>query len=136
MLAGQTENTQKAFDIIQIEKSVRAFNLPSKVRMALLDTIEEYKKNNNISLWNSVSIYDLSSLLTDLLGIRKEFEKCVRQYCQSKELNKKLTDLVKTRAPLDYVSCRYCLKCLFTDFSLHSSANKKMAEEWLINNSK
>lgn len=113
LLAGQTENTQKAFDIIQIEKSVRAFNMPSKVRMALLDTIEEYKKNNYISLWNSVSIYDLSSLLTDLLGIRKEFEKCVRQYCQSKELNKKLTDLVKTRVPLDYVSCRYCLKCLF-----------------------
>ena len=136
LLAGQTENTQKAFDIIQIEKSVRAFNMPSKVRMALLDTIEEYKKSNHISLWNSVSIYDLSSLLTDLLGIRKEFEKCVRQYCQSKELNKKLTDLVKTRVPLDYVSCRYCLKCLFADFSLHSSANKKMAEEWLINNSK
>lgn len=136
LLAGQTENTQKAFDIIQIEKSVRAFNMPSKVRMALLDTIEEYKKNNYISLWNSVSIYDLSSLLTDLLGIRKEFEKCVRQYCQSKELTKKLTDLVKTRVPLDYVSCRYCLKCLFADFSLHSSANKKMAEEWLINNSK
>ena len=136
LLAGQTENTQKAFDIIQIEKSVRAFNMPSKVRMALLDTIEEYKKNNHISLWNSVSIYDLSSLLTDLLGIRKEFEKCVKQYCQSKELNKKLTDLVKTRVPLDYVSCRYCLKCLFADFSLHSSANKKMAEEWLINNSK
>lgn len=136
LLAGQTENSQKAFDIIQIEKSVRAFNMPSKVRMALLDTIEEYKKNNHISLWNSVSIYDLSSLLTDLLGIRKEFEKCVRQYCQSKELNKKLTDLVKTRVPLDYVSCRYCLKCLFADFSLHSSANKKMAEEWLINNSK
>lgn len=136
LLAGQTENTQKAFDIIQIEKSVRAFNMPSKVRMALLDTIEEYKKNNYISLWNSVSIYDLSSLLTDLLGIRKEFEKCVRQYWQSKELNKKLTDLVKTRVPLDYVSCRYCLKCLFADFSLHSSANKKMAEEWLINNSK
>lgn len=110
--------------------------MPSKVRMALLDTIEEYKKNNHISLWNSVSIYDLSSLLTDLLGIRKEFEKCVRQYCQSKELNKKLTDLVKTRVPLDYVSCRYCLKCLFADFSLHSSTNKKMAEEWLINNSK
>lgn len=136
LLAGQTENTQKSFDIIQIEKSVRAFNMPSKVRMALLDTIEEYKKNNHISLWNSVSIYDLSSLLTDLLGIRKEFEKCVRQYCQSKELNKKLTDLVKTRVPLDYVSCRYCLKCLFADFSLHSSTNKKMAEEWLINNSK
>ena len=136
LLAGQTENTQKAFDIIQIEKSVRAFNMPSKVLMALLDTIEEYKKNNNISLWNSVSIYDLSSLLTDLLGIRKEFEKCVKQYCQSKELNKKLTDLVKSRVPLDYVSCRYCLKCLFADFSLHSSANKKMAEEWLINNSK
>ena len=136
LLAGQTENTQKAFDIIQIEKSVRAFNMPSKVRMALLDTIEEYKKNNHISLWNSVSIYDLSSLLTDLLGIRKEFEKCVRQYCQSKELNKKLTDLVKSRVPLDYVSCQYCLKCLFADFSLHSSANKKMAEEWLINNSK
>ena len=136
LLAGQTENTQKAFDIIQIEKSVRAFNMPSKVRMALLDTIEEYKKNNHISLWNSVSIYDLSSLLADLLGIRKEFEKCVRQYCQSKELNKKLTDLVKTRVTLDYVSCRYCLKCLFADFSLHSSANKKMAEEWLINNSK
>ena len=136
LLAGQTENTQKAFDVIQIEKSVRAFNMPSKVRMALLDTIEEYKKNNHISLWNSVSIYDLSSLLTDLLGIRKEFEKCVRQYCQSKELNKKLTDLVKTRVTLDYVSCRYCLKCLFADFSLHSSANKKMAEEWLINNSK
>lgn len=136
LLAGQTENTQKAFDIIQIEKSVRAFNMPSKVRMALLDTIEKYKKNNHISLWNSVSIYDLSSLLTDLLGIRKEFEKCVRQYCQSKELNKKLTDLVKTRVPLDYVSCRYCMKCLFADFSLHSSANKKMAEEWLINNSK
>ena len=136
LLAGQTENTQKAFDIIQIEKSVRAFNMPSKVRMALLDTIEEYKKNNHISLWNSVSIYDLSSLLTDLLGIRKEFEKCVRQYCQSKELNKKLTDLVKTRVPLDYVSCRYCLKCLFADFSLHSSANKKMAEDWLINNTK
>lgn len=129
LLAGQTENTQKAFDIIQIEKSVRAFNMPSKVRMALLDTIEEYKKNNHISLWNSVSIYDLSSLLTDLLGIRKEFEKCVRQYCQSKELNKKLTDLVKARVPLDYVSCRYCLKCLFADFSLHSSANKK----WLKN---
>ena len=136
LLAGQTENTQKAFDVIQIEKSVRSFYMPSKVRMALLDTIEEYKKNNHISLWNSVSIYDLSSLLTDLLGIRKEFEKCVRQYCQSKELNKKLTDLVKTRVPLDYVSCRYCLKCLFADFSLHSSANKKMAEEWLINNSK
>ena len=136
LLAGQTENTQKAFDIIQIKKSVRAFNMPSKVRMALLDTIEEYKKNNHISLWNSVSIYDLSSLLTDLLGIRKEFEKCVRQYCQSKELNKKLTDLVKTRVPLDYVSCRYCLKCLFADFSLHSSANKKMAEDWLINNTK
>lgn len=136
LLAGQTENTQKAFDVIQIEKSVRAFNMPSKVRMALLDTIEEYKKNNHISLWNSVSIYDLSSLLTDLLGIRKEFEKCVRQYCQSKELNKKLTDLVKTRVPLDYVSCRYCLKCLFADFSLHTSANKKIAEEWLINNSK
>ena len=136
LLAGQTENTQKAFDIIQIKKSVRAFNMPSKVRMALLDTIEEYKKNNHISLWNSVSIYDLSSLLTDLLGIRKEFEKCVRQYCQSKELNKKLTDLVKTRVTLDYVSCQYCLKCLFADFSLHSSANKKMAEEWLINNSK
>lgn len=136
LLAGQTENTQKAFDVIQIEKSVRAFNMPSKVRMALLDTIEEYKKNNNISLWNSVSIYDLSSLLTELLDIREEFEKCVRQYSQSKELNKKLTDLVKTRVPLDYVSCRYCLKCLFADFSLHSSANKKMAEEWLINNSK
>lgn len=136
LLAGQTENTQKAFDVIQIEKSVRAFYMPLKVRMALLDTIEEYKKNNHISLWNSVSIYDLSSLLTDLLGIRKEFEKCVRQYCQSKELNKKLTDLVKTRVPLDYVSCRYCLKCLFADFSLHSSANKKMAKEWLINNSK
>lgn len=136
LLAGQTENTQKAFDVIQIEKSVRAFNMPSKVRMALLDTIEEYKKNNHISLWNSVSIYDLSSLLTDLLGIRKEFEKCVKQYYQSKELNKKLTDLVKTRVPLDYVSFRYCLKCLFADFSLHTSANKKMAEEWLINNSK
>lgn len=136
LLAGQTENTPKAFDVIQIEKSVRAFCMPSKVRMALLDTIEEYKKNNHISLWNSVSIYDLSSLLTDLLGIRKEFEKCVKQYYQSKELNKKLTDLVKTRVPLDYVSCRYCLKCLFADFSLHSSANKKMAEEWLINNSK
>lgn len=136
LLAGQTENTQKAFDVIQIEKSVRAFYMPSKVRMALLDTIEEYKRNNNTSLWNSVSIYDLSSLLADLLGIRKEFGKCVKQYYQSKELNKKLTDLVKTRVPLDYVSCRYCLKCLFADFSLHSSANKKMAEEWLINNSK
>lgn len=136
LLAGQTENTQKAFDVIQIEKSVRAFNMPSKVRMALLDTIEEYKKNNHISLWDSVSIYDLSSLLTDLLGIRKEFEKYVKQYYQSKELNKKLTDLVKTRVPLDYVSFRYCLKCLFADFSLHTSANRKMAEEWLINNSK
>lgn len=136
LLAGQTENTQKAFDVIQIEKSVRAYYMPSKVRMALLDTIEEYKRNNNTSLWNSVSIYDLSSLLTDLLGIRKEFGKCVKQYYQSKELNKKLTDLVKTRVPLDNVSCRYCLKCLFADFSLHSSANKKMAEEWLINNSK
>lgn len=136
LLAGQTGNTQKAFDVIQIEKSVRAFYMPSKVRMALLDTIEEYKRNNNTSLWNSVSIYDLSSLLTDLLGIRKEFGKCVKQYYQNKELNKKLTDLVKTRVPLDYVSCRYCLKCLFADFSLHSSANKKMAEEWLINNSK
>lgn len=136
LLAGQTGNTQKAFDVIQIEKSVRAFYMPSKVRMALLDTIEEYKRNNNTSLWNSVSIYDLSSLLTDLLGIRKEFGKCVKQYYQSKELNKKLTDFVKTRVPLDYVSCRYCLKCLFADFSLHSSANKKMAEEWLINNSK
>ena len=136
LLAGQTENVKRTFDIIQIEKSARSLNISSKVRMALLDTIREYKKNNNISLWNNVSIYDLSSLLTDLLGIRKEFEKCVRQYWQSKELNKKLTDLLKTRVALDYASTRYCLKCLFADFSLHSSANKKMAEDWLINNTK
>lgn len=136
LLAGQTENVKRTFDIIQIEKSARSLNISSKVRMALLDTIREYKKNNNISLWNNVSIYDLSSLLTDLLGIRKEFEKYVRQYWQSKELNKKLTDLLKTRVALDYASTRYCLKCLFADFSLHSSANKKMAEDWLINNTK
>lgn len=136
LLAGQTEIVKRTFDITQIEKSARSLNISSKVRMALLDTIREYKKSNNISLWNNVSIYDLSSLLTDLLGIRKEFEKCVRQYWQSKELNKKLTDLLKTKVALDYASTRYCLKCLFADFSLHSSANKKMAEEWLINNSK
>ena len=136
LLVGQMDNANKSFDIARLEKSAKSLNMPSKVRMVLLDTIREYKKNNTVSLWKSDSIYDLSSLLVDILGIRKEFEKCVRQYWQSKELNKKLADLVKKRVSLGYASCLYCVKCLFADFSLLSPTNKKMAEEWLINNSK
>ena len=119
-----------------MEKTASTLNIPSKVRIVLLDTIREYKKNNTVSLWDSGSIYDLSSLLADLLGIRKEFEKYVKQYCQSKELNKKLTDLVKKKVALGYASCLHCVKCLFADFSLQSSVNKKIAEEWLVNNFK
>lgn len=136
LLAGQTDNANRIFDVAKMEKTASTLNIPSKVRIVLLDTIREYKKNNTVSLWDSGSIYDLSSLLADLLGIRKEFEKYVKQYCQSKELNKKLTDLVKKKVALGYASCLHCVKCLFADFSLQSSVNKKIAEEWLVNNFK
>lgn len=136
LLAGQIGNAKNTFDATQIEKSARSLNMPSKVRFFLLNMIRGYKKSNTVSLWDSGSIYDLSSLLTDLLGIRKEFEKCVRLYWQNNELNKKLIDLVKTRVALGHKYCLYCVKCLFADFSLHSPTNKKMAEEWLVNNSK
>jgi DNA helicase HerA-like ATPase len=105
-------------ELEKIEQALDAFGLSTRTREFLEEQVAEFKETGNLSLWHDTELSKLSPHVAELLGVRKQVEKCVLASADIEELTRHLADIVKQSIP--DASERIVLtisKCLMKDMS-------------------
>lgn len=82
------------FNIDEIEDGLERLGLSIRNEKFVIDIIKEYKEKNELGIWENDQFSILSSVVSEILGVRKRVENCVLSASNNDELSQDLRRLV------------------------------------------
>ena len=114
-------------------------NLSTFNKIAIYNTVNEFKKSGKLELWNDNHFEQLSRLVTEILSAKSEVIEFADSASNFDQLTDKLEQYIKNLVPeIPNELTLVTSQCLMRDYSLASDAQKRIYSAWYqsIRNSK
>ena len=124
-----TENIDANIDLIE-DNLVKA-NLSTFNKIAIFNSVDEYKKSGKLDLWKDNQFEQLSRLVTEVLSAKSEVMKYADSSSSFEQLTDNLEQYIKNVVPeipdeLTLVTSQ----CLMRDYSLANEVQKRIYSAW------
>lgn len=132
-----TEHIDVNIDLI--EDNLVNSNLSTFNKIAIYNSVYEFKKSGKLELWNDNHFEQLSRLVTEVLSAKSEVMKFADSASNFDQLTDKLEQYIKNLVPeIPNELTLVTSQCLMRDYSLASDVQKKIYSAWYqsIRNSK
>lgn len=124
-----TENIDANIDLI--EDNLVKSNLSTFNKIAIFNSVDEYKKSGKLDLWKDNQFEQLSRLVTEVLSAKSEVMKYADSSSSFEQLTENLEQYIKNVVPeipdeLTLVTSQ----CLMRDYSLANEVQKRIYSAW------
>ena len=124
-----TENIDANIDLI--EDNLVKSNLSTFNKIAIFNSVDEYKKSGKLDLWKDNQFEQLSRLVTEVLSAKSEVMKYADSSSSFEQLTDNLEQYIKNVVPeipdeLTLVTSQ----CLMRDYSLANEVQKRIYSAW------
>ena len=132
-----TEHIDANIDIIEdnlVSSTLSTFN-----KIAIYNSVDEFKKSGKLELWNDNHFEQLSRLVTEILSAKSDVMKFADSASNFEQLTEKLEQYIKNLIPeIPNELTLVTSQCLMRDYSLASDIQKRIYSAWYqsIKNSK
>lgn len=124
-----TENIDANIDLIEdnlVKSTLSTFN-----KIAIFNSVDEYKKSGKLNLWNDNQFEQLSRLVTEILSAKSEVIKYADSASSFDQLTDKLEQYIKNVVPeIPNELTLVTSQCLMRDYSLANDVRKKIYSAW------
>lgn len=127
-------NSKNDFDLDYIKKEIVSVKIPSLIKIMFFDSISEYEKCNEISLWSDNNYVLLSSVISQLFDFRIEAQQWILQYSDPQKLEKSIISFIQRINPLIPQNLHIVIvQSILRYLSLASDDCEKIYDNWFIN---
>ena len=124
-----TENIDANIDLIEdylVKSTLSTFN-----KIAIFNSVDEYKKSGKLDLWNDNQFEQLSRLVTEVLSAKSEVMKYADSASSFDQLTDKLEQYIKNVVPeIPNELTLVASQCLMRDYSLANDVQKRIYSAW------
>ena len=124
-----TENIDANIDLIEdnlVKSTLSTFN-----KIAIFNSVDEYKKSGKLDLWNDNQFEQLSRLVTEILSAKSEVMKYADSASSFDQLTDKLEQFIKNVVPeIPNELTLVASQCLMRDYSLANDVQKRIYSAW------
>lgn len=124
-----TENIDANIDLIEnnlVKSTLSTFN-----KIAIFNSVDEYKKSGKLDLWNDNQFEQLSRLVTEVLSAKSEVMKYADSASSFEQLTDNLEQYIKNVVPEIPVELTLVTsQCLMRDYSLANEVQKRIYSAW------
>jgi uncharacterized coiled-coil DUF342 family protein len=122
------------FNVDEIESGLERLGLSIRNEKFVVDILNEYREKNELSIWKNEQFSKLSSVVSEILGVRKRVENCVLSVSNNDELSQDLRRIVYQFMPNASDEVILTLsQCFMKDMSVQqkeTEIKKQLYEEW------
>ena len=124
-----TENIDANIDLI--EDNLVKSNLSTFNKIAIFNSVDEYKKSGKLDLWKDNQFEQLSRLVTEVLSAKSEVMKYADSSSSFEQLTDNLEQYIKNVVPdIPNELTLVTSQCLMRDYSLGSDVQKRIYSAW------
>ena len=124
-----TEHIDANIDIIEenlVNSTLSTFN-----KIAIYNSVDEFKKSGKLELWNDNHFEQLSRLVTEILSAKSDVMKFADSASNFEQLTDKLEQYIKSLVPeIPNELTLVTSQCLMRDYSLASDIQKRIYSAW------
>lgn len=114
-----------------IEKNIVKSNLSTFNKIAIYNSIDEFKKFGKLEMWKDNQFEQLSRLVTEVLSAKSEVMKFADSASSFEQLTNKLEQYIKNLVPeIPNELTLVTSQCLMRDYSLASDVQKRIYSAW------
>lgn len=114
-----------------IEENIVKSNLSTFNKIAIYNSIDEFKKTGKLGMWNDNQFEQLSRLVTEVLSAKSEVMKFADSASSFEQLTNKLEQYIKNLVPeIPNELTLVTSQCLMRDYSLASDVQKSIYSAW------
>ena len=118
-------------DIEIIERGLKKLPVHTKLKLALIQNVKEYKRDGKIALWDEERFSELAKIVTDLICGKEHLEKIIKPDSSAQEVHDLLRQEIDRYVPeispaLQITICQ----CLMKDYSRTDNARLNLYSEW------
>lgn len=125
-----SENIDVNIDLI--EENIVKSDLSTFNKIAIYNSIDEFKKSGKLEMWNDNQFEQLSRLVTEVLSAKSEVMKFADSASSFEQLTNKLKHYIKNIVPeIPNELTLVTSQCLMRDYSLASDVQKRIYSAWL-----
>lgn len=124
-----TQNIDANIDLI--EDNLVKSNLSTFNKIAIFNSVDEYKKSGKLDLWKDNQFEQLSRLVTEVLSAKSEVMKYADSSSSFEQLTDNLEQYIKNVVPdIPNELTLVTSQCLMRDYSLGSDVQKRIYSAW------
>lgn len=124
-----TENIDANIDLI--EDNLVKSNLSTFNKIAIFNSVDEYKKSGKLNLWKDNQFEQLSRLVTEVLSAKSEVMKYADSASSFEQLTDNLEQYIKNVVPeIPNELTLVASQCLMRDYSLANDVQKRIYSAW------
>ncbi|MBD5282458.1 MAG: ATP-binding protein [Bacteroides sp.] len=125
-------STPLSFDLDFIKQNLSLSNLPTYVKINVLEAIQEYENKNSVSLWNDDEFVKFSWIISGIVGQKQQVTKLANTSANFDELTKALKVLIHDKVKeLPEELDMPILQSLMRDYSTVNENHLMRYSEWL-----
>src|SRR5690606_35964966 len=112
-------------------------SLPSRTRISLLQTVQEYRDGRAPSIWQQDDFGNVARMLVDALGCRQEVVRIIQEASDYAQLGTQLANMLERH--VGTVSAELALaaeQCVMKDFSMQQEGNVEIYSMWRAHHEK
>lgn len=118
-------------NIDMIKDHLAKLNLSTFNKIAIYDSIDEFKESGKLRLWNDNRFEQLSRLVTEVLGAKSEVSKYAESASSFEQLTESLEQYLKHLIPeMPNELLLVTSQCLMRDYSLANDVQKRIYSAW------
>lgn len=87
----------KDFDINKVSALISGAEMPNSIQFSLLDLVDEYQKNKELSIWKDYNFPELSIVIRQYLTLDSEYNNITSQCISMEQVRLKLDAVLKER---------------------------------------
>ncbi|MBI6603976.1 MULTISPECIES: ATP-binding protein [Pseudomonas] len=131
LLLAQRINTPVEVEVALLENGLCNLPLLARCKIALLQALDEYKEDQQLTLWKPEAFAYTSQLVVDFLGCRKLVQQAIQSATDYGHLSDLLDQLLKgCVAGLGQELALAAQQCLMKDFSLQHDSHLEIYSMW------
>ncbi len=124
--------TPLAFDLDLIKKNLSLSNLPTYVKINILEAIQEYENNSPVQLWDNDEFVKFSWIISGIVEQKQQITKLANTSANYDELTRAMKVLIHDKIKgLPEELDMLILQSLLRDYSTTSEAHLQRYSEWL-----
>ena len=124
--------TPQPFDLELIKANLSSSNLPTYVKINVLEAIQEYENNKSVSIWSNDEFVKFSWIISGIIGQKQQVTKLANTSANYDELTRALKVLIHDKVKgLPEEMDMPILQSLMRDYSTINESHLQRYSEWL-----